>query len=132
MSVHSFIFFLMLRRPPRSTRTDTLFPYTTLFRSCLLMDQALSPRRLRLRHPQFAADGLLCPRAARPRCARAWGRGARGRRQDVALALAERFERLEIGRAQGWTPVTTAHLVCRLLHVKKKPDIHPNIYAYIN
>src|SRR3546814_17667524 len=26
-------FFLMLRRPPRSTRTDTLFPYTTLFRS---------------------------------------------------------------------------------------------------
>src|SRR3546814_15076082 len=25
--------FLMMRRPPRSTRTDTLFPYTTLFRS---------------------------------------------------------------------------------------------------
>src|SRR3546814_18705361 len=29
-----FFFFLMIRRPPRSTRTDTLFPYTTLFRSC--------------------------------------------------------------------------------------------------
>src|SRR3546814_17870540 len=28
-----FIFFLMIRRPPRSTRTDTLFPDTTLFRS---------------------------------------------------------------------------------------------------
>src|SRR3546814_1647727 len=28
-----FFFFLILRRPPRSTRTDTLFPYTTLFRS---------------------------------------------------------------------------------------------------
>src|SRR3546814_13527400 len=27
------VFFLMVRRPPRSTRTDTLFPYTTLFRS---------------------------------------------------------------------------------------------------
>src|SRR3546814_8203087 len=27
------LFFLMRRRPPRSTRTDTLFPYTTLFRS---------------------------------------------------------------------------------------------------
>src|SRR3546814_6643537 len=26
-------FFLIIRRPPRSTRTDTLFPYTTLFRS---------------------------------------------------------------------------------------------------
>src|SRR3546814_6230588 len=36
-----WFFFLMLRRPPRSTRTDTRFPYTTLFRShymggCLL------------------------------------------------------------------------------------------------
>src|SRR3546814_6556416 len=29
-------FFLMIRRPPRSTRTDTLFPYTTLFRSVLV------------------------------------------------------------------------------------------------
>src|SRR3546814_18952242 len=28
-----FFFFVMIRRPPRSTRTDTLFPYTTLFRS---------------------------------------------------------------------------------------------------
>src|SRR3546814_8069536 len=28
-----YLFFLMIRRPPRSTRTDTLFPYTTLFRS---------------------------------------------------------------------------------------------------
>src|SRR3546814_13583869 len=29
----SLLFFLMIRRPPRSTRTDTLFPYPTLFRS---------------------------------------------------------------------------------------------------
>src|SRR3546814_11418197 len=33
LSVRVFICFLMIRRPPRSTRTDTLFPYTTLFRS---------------------------------------------------------------------------------------------------
>src|SRR3546814_14847399 len=31
--MYIFVFFLMIRRPPRSTRTDTLFPYTTLFRS---------------------------------------------------------------------------------------------------
>src|SRR3546814_10720938 len=31
------LFFLMIRRPPRSTRTDTLFPYTTLFRSAQSM-----------------------------------------------------------------------------------------------
>src|SRR3546814_8140149 len=35
MMYHGFVFFLMIRRPPRSTRTDTLFPYTTLFRSGL-------------------------------------------------------------------------------------------------
>src|SRR3546814_4218737 len=32
-STTCIVFFLMIRRPPRSTRTDTLFPYTTLFRS---------------------------------------------------------------------------------------------------
>src|SRR3546814_12596228 len=32
-NVFLFVFFLMIRRPPRSTRTYTLFPYTTLFRS---------------------------------------------------------------------------------------------------
>src|SRR3546814_15265627 len=34
-------FFLMVRRPPRSTRTDTLFPYTTLFRSLVDTQRAV-------------------------------------------------------------------------------------------
>src|SRR3546814_17572453 len=38
-------FLLMVRRPPRSTRTDTLFPYRTLFRS--LMDAARPESALR-------------------------------------------------------------------------------------
>src|SRR3546814_7035005 len=33
LTLYFYFFFLMIRRPPRSTRTDTLFPYTTLFRS---------------------------------------------------------------------------------------------------
>src|SRR3546814_12321345 len=33
--LYTFFFFLSIRRPTRSTRTDTLFPYTTLFRSAL-------------------------------------------------------------------------------------------------
>src|SRR3546814_18635222 len=41
----SVFFFLMIRRPPRSTRTDTLFPYTTLFRS--RVSQSSRPIRLR-------------------------------------------------------------------------------------
>src|SRR3546814_11832427 len=40
------IFFLMIRRPPRSTRTDTRFPYTTLFRSVSL----LRPSTLRMQY----------------------------------------------------------------------------------
>src|SRR3546814_8472227 len=44
-------FLLMIRRPPRSTRTDTLFPYTTLFRSAQFGaadGQAPDPHRLHL------------------------------------------------------------------------------------
>src|SRR3546814_14469848 len=37
-------FFLMIRRPPRSTRTDTLFPYTTLFRSFTALQSAIVDR----------------------------------------------------------------------------------------
>src|SRR3546814_14218617 len=46
------MFFLMRRRPPRSTRTDTLLPYTTLFRSVC----AGQPTRLR---PATAAEAWL-------------------------------------------------------------------------
>src|SRR3546814_19876840 len=42
-----YVFFLMIRRPPKSTRTDTLFPYTTLFRSiCGAVGQGPSGLRL--------------------------------------------------------------------------------------
>src|SRR3546814_13263919 len=46
-----FFLFLMIRRPPRSTRTDTLFPYTTLFRSIRsppLGRHSMAPRRKNL------------------------------------------------------------------------------------
>src|SRR3546814_4753898 len=56
----------MIRRPPRSTRTDTLFPYTTLFRSprCRCWCRSCRPRRpidpirLTLRAPRrYTSDG---------------------------------------------------------------------------
>src|SRR3546814_18240976 len=48
-------FFLMIRRPTRSTRTDTLFPYTTLFRS-----RADHVRlRLEVQPPRQQRDGSL-------------------------------------------------------------------------
>src|SRR3546814_15711872 len=46
-------FFLMIRRPPRSTRTDTLFPYTTLFRSVGGVTAGADARGFgRARHPR--------------------------------------------------------------------------------
>src|SRR3546814_16736052 len=51
-------FFLMIRRPPRSTRTDTLFPYTTLFRSFPLWRQWLSSRSPRVeKHLASVGEG---------------------------------------------------------------------------
>src|SRR3546814_7915774 len=41
----------MIRRPPRSTRTDTLFPYTTLFRSVVLRREQLAPAPFARDHP---------------------------------------------------------------------------------
>src|SRR3546814_12140700 len=55
----------MIRRPPRSTRTDTLFPYTTLFRSAvdravmLVHRKARQPVQVmfRMRHAGLLAEG---------------------------------------------------------------------------
>src|SRR3546814_13082402 len=59
-------FFLMIRRPPRSTRTDTLFPYTTLFRSQRHRPQPGRSARGGGAHRLPGADAaLLC--AGRPR-----------------------------------------------------------------
>src|SRR3546814_15504082 len=63
------LFFLMIRRPPRSTRTDTLFPYTTLFRSlralkseCPILSRkgSKATRRRRQAHPCWARLWNCC------------------------------------------------------------------------
>src|SRR3546814_18384662 len=62
-----FIFFLMIRRPPRSTRTDTLFPYTTLFRSRCQRHREHRRHRPRDRRHQGAARCLHAGSAERQR-----------------------------------------------------------------
>src|SRR3546814_13121341 len=59
----ALIFFLMRRRPPRSTRTDTLFPYTTLFRSSPLPPWVRSSDRSRRarRDPSAPGGGRRVP-----------------------------------------------------------------------
>src|SRR3546814_9164029 len=55
----------MIRRPPRSTRTDTLFPYTTLFRSLERFGQALLDVLADLEAIDHRFDGVLDPQRQR-------------------------------------------------------------------
>src|SRR3546814_8486540 len=125
-------FFLMIRRPPRSTRTDTLFPYTTLFRS---------PAR-KIEHAQFPLSspvlgvGSYCDlfslKSTFLRMTRSYLNSGRFLK-SIALGRVARPEPAlqpfhplvrgavgEIGRAHVCTPVTNAHLVCCLLLEKTK------------
>src|SRR3546814_2966369 len=99
----------MRRRPPRSTRTDTLFPYTTLFRSHGVPVAGAVPA------PERRRQHCLCP-------AHSWRRGAGAPAPGRGAAVAGAPGR-QIGRAHVRTPVTNAHLVCRLLLEKKKKTL---------
>src|SRR3546814_12416850 len=57
--LYVLIFFLIIRRPPRSTRTDTLFPYTTLFRSPSHARRLRRPRHRFHRRARGLARGEL-------------------------------------------------------------------------
>src|SRR3546814_14386457 len=122
----------MIRRPPRSTRTDTLFPYTTLFRSgrCApevgdgkLGEQALEHRLAGLAHRlgdfQHAADVLLDGEAAEDggflrKIADAESRAPVHRRVGEVLAI-QRSEEPRIGKEwvstgrSGWGPQREKH-----------------------
>src|SRR3546814_14759638 len=80
----------MLRRQPRSTRTDTLFPYTTLFRSYSPVQ--VSPLLLDLDSRLAAPDPVVAEHLARTRAGRSWlfvGRLAPNKCQhDVIAAFA--------------------------------------------
>src|SRR3546814_2603335 len=54
-------YFLMIRRPPRSTRTDTLFPYTTLFRSARLPAARALVARHQQRERRMLGVGEIAP-----------------------------------------------------------------------
>src|SRR3546814_8151801 len=90
-----YFFFLRIRRPPRSTRTDTLFPYTTLFRSAAAgVDRSPAAPRAAA-HPRLRT-GAGAGEATRPRptpaaaarhvAARACHRAAVGARRRATQA----------------------------------------------
>src|SRR3546814_8943229 len=84
--------FLMIRRPPRSTRTDTLFPYTTLFRSTGRPRDAQAP----ILSPVCARQPIVRarPRPGRARAVRRLGsRYAEADRRHPCRAWAARLRR---------------------------------------
>src|SRR3546814_1368997 len=104
----------MIRRPPSSTRPDTLFPYTTLCRSQQAELDIGGAGGIRVCN---GADHKLDLRCCRTRF-----RPGRSRRQPESDAHSATISnhRPKIGRAHVCTPVTNAHLVCRLLLAKKR------------
>src|SRR3546814_7261296 len=139
----------MIRRPPRSTRTDTLFPYTTLFRShSTKLHNAWKNHGSSgaVQHPRSGAvrpgsgmqsgengvgmlarqcgekagKGIAAARAARQRYSDVADEGRRPSvQQQQAIGEAGRLAH-EIGRAHVLNQVTNAHIVCHLLLEKKK------------
>src|SRR3546814_15318491 len=80
----------MIRLQPRSTRTDTLFPYTTLFRSVVgLADDDLGLRALRLQHAGDALQRAAGAGTGHPVVERGVG--------EVRQDLARRGARVEVG-----------------------------------
>src|SRR3546814_16189111 len=89
-------FFLMIRRPPRSTRTDTLFPYTTLFRS--RRHRRESGRTIRI-------ATSACGRPAAPPAHRARRRRARSDHAPSAAPPPRASHRGAAGAIAGAAPV---------------------------
>src|SRR3546814_11512135 len=87
----------MIRRPPRSTRTDTLFPYTTLFRSHpTLVEGTLVRRRLRAARSRLKQRLIVEPLTRCPSCDRGDNvHHVRGKQYSGYILLADK----KIGRA---------------------------------
>src|SRR3546814_16772422 len=63
---HFVFFFLILRRPPRSTRTDTRSPYTTLFRSSDSGSWHIEPVELFRAYPDRGSESTQPPHTSAP------------------------------------------------------------------
>src|SRR3546814_4424272 len=79
------VFFLMIRRPPRSTRTDTLFPYTTLFRSAIASSLKFQWRDMPRLTPTVKIDFHSKPKRAVHRSVPAYPGGGRSEEHTSEL-----------------------------------------------
>src|SRR3546814_2280440 len=133
VTCNNVIFFLMIRRPPRSTRTDTLFPYTTLFRS-MSMEGLYGPALLQSldeQHPALSQHPSCARRARLHRFGRqrARRRGAGRRRVGVAADREPRRRQFPSHRSEEPTSelqslMRTSYSVFRLKTHKHLDNTH--------
>src|SRR3546814_3374005 len=91
----------MIRRPPRSTRTDTLFPYTTLFRSC--RPPSVRPGVGAVNHLLPAGGGACQVLLSPPYCSLSGSTGPIRGLSPVTLASAAATFRVEVVRSEEHT-----------------------------
>src|SRR3546814_13093144 len=106
VSILFSFFFLMIRRPPRSTRTDTLFPYTTLFRShpcplAFVLHGLCTHAQRRKRRPQIMADRTQHPVLLIQHGEQARAHGVEGRNQAADVARPPLLHWLSGARKRG-------------------------------
>src|SRR3546814_3337483 len=133
----------MIRRPPRSTRTDTLFPYTTLFRSAVDHVVQAYLAQVSVRHKKIPVErqpvlqlalavqvGFAPARDGHAFEQAGLAEGVGGDKGLGGLARVEVDHVQRSGEHTSGTPVTNAHLVCRLLIEKKKTTSYREIHYH--
>src|SRR3546814_1534874 len=108
----------MIRRPPRSTRTDTLFPYTTLFRSPLLVAILRSLGEYR----KAVGDQLHREAPALSRVVGVLAHAARDMHQVALLGFAAALDQL--AEQRHLVPMGVRHPLAILLAVVVGGDVH--------
>src|SRR3546814_1353955 len=119
----------MIRRPPRSTRTDTLFPYTTLFRSARRSgDMVLL--RAQATHFGFAVDAVSSVRLDELRCSSTALREALAL-PDLAHAaeLLGRPYRIVGGVRRGLQLGRTLNMPTANINLRRPPALRLGVYA---
>src|SRR3546814_7128910 len=118
----------MIRRPPRSTRTDTLFPYTTLFRSLSVIGLPHSGHSPGVSGSSASSIVLSTSTNGTSAITAPHRSGSELTTAPINSPPTDRPAIAKIGRAHVCTPVTTAHLVCRLL--LEKTNLIYNLQVY--
>src|SRR3546814_10603107 len=116
----------MIRRPPRSTRTDTLFPYTTLFRSALLCPrfraEMSSTGKICCALPKCTSLEHSLARCTRTCCRSSWRSEEHTSELQSLMSISYAVFRLQKTNFRSYNTIITLHTTtCHRLHPTVQP-----------